>query len=133
MEFKERLKECRLLRGLTQKELAEQIGVAKTTMTGYEKGNREPDVLKIKKIASALNVDCDYLLGTSDNINRSNAEEKINKVINIYKRLSPEKQLELEQYAEFLLQKETTLYDEVKRQADEFFGAADSTPYRSVK
>ena len=63
MTFGERLKAARSQRGYTQEQLAQQIGVAKSTLTGYEKGNREPDVFKIKKIVEALNVDADYLLG----------------------------------------------------------------------
>lgn len=61
--FGDRLREARLQKGLTQEQLAQQIGVAKSTLTGYEKGNREPDVFKIKKILEALDVDSDYLLG----------------------------------------------------------------------
>lgn len=62
MSFGERLKNARNKKGYTQEELATLIGVAKTTLTGYEKGNREPDVIKIKKMASALGVSADYLL-----------------------------------------------------------------------
>lgn len=40
------------------------IGVAKSTVTGYEKGNREPDAMKINAIAKALGVTGDYLLAT---------------------------------------------------------------------
>ncbi|MCI9292954.1 MAG: LexA family transcriptional regulator [Erysipelotrichaceae bacterium] len=61
MGFKERLKEARLSSGLTQEQLAEKIGVAKSTLTGYEKGNREPDMAKIAKIIDTLNVNADFL------------------------------------------------------------------------
>lgn len=61
--FGDRLRDARLQKGLTQEQLAQQIGVAKSTLTGYEKGNREPDVFKIKKILEVLEVDSDYLLG----------------------------------------------------------------------
>lgn len=64
MTFGERLKQFREARGLTQEQLAIAIGVAKTTVTGYERGNREPDVAKIKKLAAALGVSGDELLGT---------------------------------------------------------------------
>ena len=59
----ERIRYFREAKKLTQEQLAQLIGVAKTTITGYEKGNREPDVYKIKKLASALNVTGDALLG----------------------------------------------------------------------
>ena len=60
----ERIKHARLKAECTQQQLADMIGVAKSTVTGYEKGTREPDSLKINAIAKALNVSGDYLLGT---------------------------------------------------------------------
>jgi len=63
MTFGERVKHFRELKGLTQEQLAAEIGVAKTTITGYERGNREPDVAKIKKLAKALCVSGNELLG----------------------------------------------------------------------
>ena len=49
--FNDNLKEARLKRNLSQKEVADQIGVAKSTYSLYESGNREPSVQTIKKIA----------------------------------------------------------------------------------
>ena len=66
MEFKDRLRAARLKKGLTQDQLATKLGVAKSTLTGYEKGNREPDVFKIKSLVKILDVDADYLLGLKD-------------------------------------------------------------------
>ena len=59
--FKDRLREARLRAKLTQSQLAEQIGVAKSTLTGYERGNSEPDMSKVQKIMSVLGVDANYL------------------------------------------------------------------------
>lgn len=64
--FNENLKEARLKSGLSQKELSENIGVAKSTYSLYESGKREPNVNTIKKIASTLNVSADILLGIDD-------------------------------------------------------------------
>ena len=61
MAFKDRLKEARLSRGLTQEQVAKQIGVAKSTFTGYEKGNSEPNMLTISKIMNVLKVDANFL------------------------------------------------------------------------
>ena len=61
--FNENLKEARLKSGISQKDLAENIGVAKSTYSLYESGKREPNVDTIKKIASSLNVSADTLLG----------------------------------------------------------------------
>lgn len=67
MTIGERIKKARLGKGYTQSQLAEMIGVAKNTITGYETGTREPDAIKINAIAKALNVSGDYLLGTEYN------------------------------------------------------------------
>lgn len=61
--FNENLKEARERRGMTQKEVADIIGVAKSTYSLYESGNREPNDQTIKKIADTLNVSADDLLG----------------------------------------------------------------------
>ena len=62
-KFNENLSIAREKKNMTQKELADIIGVAKSTYSLYESGNREPNVQTIKKIADALNVSADTLLG----------------------------------------------------------------------
>ena len=59
----ERLREIRKSKNLTQAQLAEMIGVGKTTITGYEQNNREPNVLNMIKIAKVLDVSCGELMG----------------------------------------------------------------------
>lgn len=65
-KFNENLKNARLQKGLSQKELAAEIGVAKSTYSLYESGKREPNVQTIKKISDTLNVSADELLGIND-------------------------------------------------------------------
>ena len=55
-KFNELLKSARLKAGLTQAQLAEKIGVPKSTYCNWEQGTREPNVLKLKQIARALGV-----------------------------------------------------------------------------
>lgn len=64
--FSDNLKEARLKSGLSQKDVAENIGVAKSTYSLYESGNREPNVNTIKKISDCLNVSADTLLGLDE-------------------------------------------------------------------
>ena len=64
MTIGQRIKDARTNAKYTQQQLADMIGVAKSTVTGYEKGIRESDSIKINAIAKALNVSGDYLLGT---------------------------------------------------------------------
>lgn len=61
MAFADRLKEARLKIGYTQEQIAEKIGVAKSTYTGYEKGTREPNVNTIGRLMEELNVDANFL------------------------------------------------------------------------
>ena len=52
--FNENLRIARERKGISQKDMAENIGVAKSTYSLYESGNREPGVPIIKKIANVL-------------------------------------------------------------------------------
>ena len=61
MAFKDRLKEARIEAKLTQEQLANGIGVAKSTLAGYESGNREPNMMLIQRIMSSLDVDANFL------------------------------------------------------------------------
>lgn len=62
--FNENLSEKRMQRGLSQKAMAEAIGVAQSTYSLYEKGAREPNISKIVKISEVLNISLDDLFGT---------------------------------------------------------------------
>lgn len=61
MALYDRLKESRIKAGLTQEQLEEKLGVAKSTLSGYESGNREPAVATIAKALEILNIDANYL------------------------------------------------------------------------
>ncbi len=65
-KFNELLKSARLKAGLTQAQLAEKIGVPKSTYCNWEQGTREPNVLKLKQIARALGVTMDSLVGLEE-------------------------------------------------------------------
>ena len=62
-DFGTRLKELRIQAGLTQKQLAEQIGVTKSVVSFYELRERTPSPEILIKLASVFHVSCDYLLG----------------------------------------------------------------------
>ena len=67
MGLNDRIREARIQNHLTQEQLAEKVGVAKSTLTGYEKGNREPNIPTLMKIMEVLHVDANYLY--QDDIN----------------------------------------------------------------
>lgn len=60
MSLNDRIKQARLNAGLTQEQLGEKIGVAKTTVAGYEK-SREPDSATLGALMDALRVDANFL------------------------------------------------------------------------
>ncbi len=66
MEFKDRLKELRKKRGLSQVALAERLGLSKSTIGAYETGDITPSVEALNAIADFFNVDLDYLLGKEE-------------------------------------------------------------------
>ena len=61
--FKDMLKYLRNRDKLSQSELAEKLGVAKSTISMYEVGKREPDFETLEAIADLFNVDMNFLLG----------------------------------------------------------------------
>ena len=61
--FKEMLKYLRVRDNLSQAELADKLGVAKSTIRMYEVGKREPDFETLEAIADFFNVDMNFLLG----------------------------------------------------------------------
>lgn len=61
--FPERLRFLRQKKGITQKEIADSLGIANSSYSLYEKGAREPNLEMLEKIANFFNVDMDFLLG----------------------------------------------------------------------
>ena len=51
---------------LSQKELAEKVGISLTWMNSIECGHADPRASHLKGIAKALGVTTDYLLGSDD-------------------------------------------------------------------
>lgn len=93
--FNENLKAAREALGLSQKEVAERIGVANSTYSLYESGNREPNVQTIKKIAAVLNVSADRLLGLPEEVETIAAHFEGD-------RFTPEEIKEIENYAQYV-------------------------------
>ena len=61
MSYNSRLREARKNAGLTQTELGNMVGCAKTTITGYETGKSEPSMAMLSNIMHALNVDANFI------------------------------------------------------------------------
>ena len=62
-----RMRDLREDADLSQAELAEALGIAQTTYSGYERGFREPSLDMLCQIADFFHTSTDYLLGRTDN------------------------------------------------------------------
>ncbi|MDR1093212.1 MAG: helix-turn-helix domain-containing protein [Clostridiales bacterium] len=57
------LKDLRLKIGLYQTDIAQEFGVAQSTVTRWENGTQDPELKTLEKIADYFNVTPDFLLG----------------------------------------------------------------------
>ena len=97
-------------KGLTQKEIAEHIGVTRQAYANYESGNREPDFKTLLKLAEYLDVSTDYLLGETDEIKEKTPAEVSEQDLKVAlfggdREVSEEMWNEVLDYAKYLKQK----------------------------
>lgn len=94
MGFPEQLKMARLNMNYTQQQVADLMGIAKSTYCGYETGKRQPDVEKIKLLARILQTSGDTLLETGFTPEtedpKADLESKYERALTIFKSLRPE-------------------------------------------
>ena len=64
--FGTHLKSLRKEKGMRQKDLADALGLAQTTIANYEQNTRFPNEETLKNISDFFNVSLDYLLGRAD-------------------------------------------------------------------
>lgn len=74
MDIGSNIKRFRELKGLTQKELADLIGVTAPTITKYEKGQMKLDFEKLDAIADALSVPMSKLYDAQSKITLDNCD-----------------------------------------------------------
>ena len=65
----EKLKSLRIEKNLTQKQVADRIGLAISAVSSYESGTRYPSYDVLVKLARIFHVSTDYLLGITDKRN----------------------------------------------------------------
>lgn len=61
--FPVRLRSARETRGLNQSDLAEKCGFQTSAISHFETGSRKPSFDSLRRLAEALDVSTDYLLG----------------------------------------------------------------------
>ena len=97
----ERIKELRLARNMTQKELADMLGVDRTAIVKYETGKNGPTSEILIKLAKIFNVSLEYLLGIDDIKEETKKDltaqysDEAKKIYDILSELTPENQKKL--------------------------------------
>lgn len=66
-KFCQRLKELRREKQLSQKEVGDLTGVGQSSISAWERGEREPLAHQLIVLAAFFNCSVDYLLGLTDN------------------------------------------------------------------
>lgn len=90
----ERLKNLRISKNLTQKQVAERLGIAISTLSGYELEEKHPSYFVLMKLARLYDVSTDYLIGMTGkrNIDVTGLSEKeVNTVAEIVSLLKANK------------------------------------------
>ncbi|MBQ7897482.1 MAG: helix-turn-helix transcriptional regulator [Clostridia bacterium] len=62
----DRIREIRIAKRISQVNLAQQLGVTKQSVSNWENDNIQPSVEMLSRIADALSVSTDYLLGRDE-------------------------------------------------------------------
>jgi len=106
MKFAELLKAVREEKGLSQTELATKTGLQPSAISHFESGRRSPSFDNLRRLADALNVTIDYLLGRSDQ--REAAGPAVDTLFRNYQKLTDDDQEQVNKFAEFLAEKRKT-------------------------
>ena len=79
--FSTRLKELRNKANLSQQELSKIIGISKSSINMYERGEREPGLETVGALADYFDVRTDYLLGKTEDARSPKESKKYNMLI----------------------------------------------------
>ena len=71
-----RLRELRRQKGLSMREMGEQIGLSESTVSLYENGRRKPSHELLCRLADFFGVSVDYMLGKDENQSQTKKPEK---------------------------------------------------------
>ncbi|KFM92918.1 helix-turn-helix transcriptional regulator [Paenibacillus sp. FSL R5-0527] len=113
--FKERLKELRLEKGLTQEQLAQKMDIPAASIRRLEVSESIPRKERLIALSNFFNVSIDYLIGKSDKRDGKTQTEDIEGLLNHplhgaffkgYLEAPEQKKAEMRQFLEFILQQE---------------------------
>ena len=101
----DRIRALREERGIRQIDLANHLGVALTTVSGWETNNREPKIDVLGKIAEYFGVTPNYLLGKDSDLSQLELDfpDGVRLLRRANNELTEKQKKQLVKYIEFLL------------------------------
>jgi|SRR5271157_3393030 len=110
--FSERLRRTREDKGLSQGDLAHKSGLQPSAISHFESGRRSPSFDNLKRLADALAVTIDYLMGREST--PKSAGPVAQQLFRNFEQLSAEDQDNLSTFADFLAKKNKDRKEENK-------------------
>lgn len=89
MTLGDKLKNLRHERGLYQRDVAEDLDIAVTTLSGYERNDRKPNPETLRKLSDFYGVTIDYLVAGAEN-NVNDLEEQFPEGVKVLRRATKE-------------------------------------------
>lgn len=91
---------------MTQLNLAEELGLSRSTVAGYETGHSVPDIYTLQQIAKVLDTSIGYLMGEDEEpdliVRITNEDPQILRIMEIAKSLNAEGLEKVVEYADLL-------------------------------
>lgn len=106
-----RLRELRKEKGLSQSQVADLLGCNQTAIGKYERGQLEPNIFALKKLADFFECSVDYLLGREDDLGVVN-------VVNNNDNLTPKEKELVDNYRKLNTVEQDTIITQIKALAD---------------
>lgn len=79
--IKNNLLSIRIENHLTQKELADKLGISRITYCHYESGERVIPIERLSDFCNYFNISVDYIFGLTKNKNYKNSNKNLNKLL----------------------------------------------------
>lgn len=76
----ERIRTARLSHGMKQTDLAEAVGVGKSTVGMWENGQREPNIDTLEALADVFNVPMSYFVEKEVNVHRPMTQKDVDRL-----------------------------------------------------
>ena len=108
-EFGTRLQKARNLREMSQQDLAAKSGLPASSISHFEGKSRRPSFDNLRRLANALNVTTDYLIGRTEEVGTSTAAQRLNRHLD---KLNDYDLNIAERFIEVLAKKDTEKSDE---------------------